>query len=114
MSDQSLADGLAGLTNLQVCTPAAKSRKLLARWHERCWVARALSGKPQARLSGHIILSHGGAAAQELRLYRMSGVDGGFLAAASPTLRFLHLEGLPDFRASTLLPGRTVQTCICA
>ena len=40
-----------------------------------------------------------------MRLYRVSGVDGRFLAAASPTLRFLHMEGLPDFKASMLLSG---------
>ena len=42
---------------------------------------------------------------QELHLFHMCGLDGSFLAAASPTLRNLHMDGLPDFRARILLHG---------
>ena len=38
------------------------------------------------------------ALAQELRMYDVAGPDGSFLAAASPTLRSLQMDGLPDFK----------------
>ena len=43
------------------------------------------------------------AAVQDLRLHCIFGPDGGFLAKAPPSLRSLHMEGLPDFRVRRLL-----------
>lgn len=40
---------------------------------------------------------------QDLHLQCICGPDGGFLATASPTLRFLRMEGLPDFKVRALL-----------
>ena len=47
---------------------------------------------------------------QELRLFHVVGTDGGFLTAASPTLRSLHLERLPDFKARMLRLVKTRPT----
>ena len=43
------------------------------------------------------------AAVQDLSLECICGPEGGFLAAASPTLCSLHMGGLPDFKACCLL-----------
>jgi hypothetical protein len=49
---------------------------------------------------------------QELHLFHVAGTDGGFLAAASPTLRSLHLERLPDFKARMLPLVKTRSTTL--
>jgi hypothetical protein len=43
---------------------------------------------------------------QDLSLECICGPDGGFLATAPPTLRSLHMEGLPDFKGPMMLNVR--------
>jgi hypothetical protein len=49
------------------------------------------------------------AVVQELCLSNLKGPDGSFLATASPTLRSLHMEFLPDFKARSQF--QTVVLC---
>ena len=43
-------------------------------------------------------------------MFHVAGTDGSFLATASPTLRSLHLDRLPDFKARMLLLVTTRST----
>jgi hypothetical protein len=52
------------------------------------------------------------AAVQDLRLHCIFGPDGGFLAKAPPSLRSLHMKGLPDFRVRGLLCWESILTGI--
>ena len=108
VAELELATALAGLTHLQVHTPAMSSLDTYA-WIVVLHIQISSVRGTLSHAHGVICVScslHSTAtraAVQDLSLECMCGPDGGFLATAPPTLRSLHMEGLPDFKARGLL-----------
>lgn len=113
VAELELATALAGLTHLQVHFLEVSSLDLSA-WtialhmHISSEHGAWLKDTSDDSLDYSVFwacCAHGPpcAAVQDLHLQCICGPDGGFLAMASPTLRSLHMEGLPDFKARGML-----------